>query len=36
MTYAGTIAEDGTVTGTMTCTGRYETPTVDPLTGHRL
>lgn len=36
MTYAGDIAEDGTIQGTMTCTGRYEQPTVDPLTGHRL
>lgn len=36
MTYAGTIAEDGTVEGTMTCTGRYEHPTVDKMTGHRL
>lgn len=36
MTYAGTIAEDGTIAGTMTCTGRYDEPTVDPLTGKRL
>ena len=36
MTYAGTIAEDGTVEGTMTCTGRYEHPTVDKMIGHRL
>jgi len=36
MTYAGEIAEDGTVTGTMTCTGRYDEPTVDPLTGYKM
>lgn len=36
MTYAGEIKDDGTVSGTMTCTGRYDEPTVDPLVGHRL